>query len=59
MFTSADKALVSLIMAVLSLANLWAGFEPGANVTETTIGAALSLIWPILVWAIPNLPRVR
>jgi TRAP-type C4-dicarboxylate transport system permease large subunit len=55
MFTSIDKALVALIMAVLWLVNYFTGYTSG--VTEQTIAGLVGVLTPILVWLVPNKPR--
>jgi hypothetical protein len=52
MFTSIDKALVALIMSLLYLLNTFFGVSLGLN--ETQVATIISLLTPILVWAIPN-----
>jgi len=52
MFTSFDKALVALIMGVLSVANLWFGVDLG--ITPDAVTAVIAMLTPIIVWFIPN-----
>ena len=52
MYTSIDKALVALIMAIVSIANLLFGANIGIPVE--TVGTVVGLAAPILVWLIPN-----
>jgi len=52
MFTSWDKALVALIMAILYLLNMWTGWFGG--VTEESIGSIIAILTPIFVWLVPN-----
>ena len=81
MFTSYDKAITALIMAVLSIISIWMGWgsvesaaeavdhvqnaPDFANAVKPVIDAAesflppsvtsvISILTPILVWAIPN-----
>lgn len=56
MFTSMDKALVALIMSALFLINFFFGLNLGF-VTQETVATVVSLLTPILVWAIPNKPK--
>lgn len=52
MFTSVDKALTAIVMAVLYLLSTFAGLNFG--VSEATISAIIVALTPILVWLIPN-----
>lgn len=56
MFTSMDKALVALIMSAVFLLNFFFGLNLGF-VTQETVATVVSLLTPILVWAIPNKPK--
>lgn len=53
MFTSIDKALVALIMAVIWLVNFFFGYNL-SWITQETIATIVGLLTPILVWAVPN-----
>lgn len=53
MFTSIDKALVALIMAVIWLINFFFGYNL-SWITQETIATIVGLLTPILVWAVPN-----
>lgn len=53
MFTSIDKALTAMIMAVIFLLNYFFGFNLGW-LTADTIAAIVAALTPILVWAVPN-----
>lgn len=55
MFTSMDKALVALIMSAVFLLNFFFGINLGA-INQDTVATIVSLLTPILVWAIPNKP---
>lgn len=57
MFTSMDKALVALIMSGIFLLNFFFGINLG-TVSQETVATVVSLLTPILVWAIPNKPKV-
>ena len=57
MFTSMDKALVALIMSALFLLNFFFGLNLGF-LTQETVATVVGLLTPILVWAIPNKPKV-
>jgi hypothetical protein len=57
MFTSMDKALVALIMSALFLINFFFGLNLGF-VTQETVATVVGLLTPILVWAIPNKPKL-
>ena len=52
MFTSIDKALVALVMALVFLANEWLGLT--LNVSPERIEMIIALITPAMVWLIPN-----
>jgi hypothetical protein len=52
MFTSMDKAIVALIMGVLSILNLVWGINIG--VSAETVSAIIAAVTPILVYLIPN-----
>ena len=54
MFTSYDKALAALVLAILSIVNLLWGVDLFGAHTEEAIGVVLAILMPILVWAIPN-----
>jgi len=49
---SYSKAIVSIIMGALVIAEQWWGRELG--ISEEWVTTALAVIWPILVWIIPN-----
>ena len=57
MFTSMDKALVALIMSALFLLNFFFGLNLGF-LTQETVATVVGLLTPILVWAIPNKPKL-
>ena len=52
MFTSIDKALVAVIMALGYLASEFAGFNFG--LTESTVQTIVAVLSPALVWLVPN-----
>jgi hypothetical protein len=52
MFTSVDKALTAIVMAILYLLNTYGGIHVGLS--EDTVGAILAALTPLLVWLIPN-----
>lgn len=52
MFTTMDKALVALVMGLLSILNLMYGIDLG--VSPETISTIIAALTPILVWLIPN-----
>lgn len=54
MFTSMDKALVALVIAVLSIINLVWGIDLFGARSEETVGIIISVLMPILVYFIPN-----
>jgi len=49
---SYSKAIVSIIMGALVIVEQWFGRELG--ISEEWVTTALAVIWPILVWLIPN-----
>jgi len=56
MFTSIDKALVALIMAGVFIVNQYTGKH--INVSEQTLNSIFVILTPILVYLIPNKPKV-
>jgi hypothetical protein len=52
MFTSVDKALTAIVMAILYLLNALGGIDIGLS--EETVAAILAGLTPLLVWLIPN-----
>lgn len=52
MFTSIDKALVALIMAVIYLVNTFTPVDFG--VSHETVANIVAIITPVLVYLIPN-----
>lgn len=52
MFTTFDKALVALIMGLLSLLNLVFGIDLG--VSPEVVSAIVAAITPVLVYLVPN-----
>lgn len=52
MFTAIDKALVALVMGLLSILNLVFGIDLG--ITPETISVIIAAITPLLVWLVPN-----
>jgi len=52
MFTSIDKALTAMVMAVAYALNFFFGVELGWD--EETIGVVIAGLTPILVWLVPN-----
>lgn len=53
MFTSVDKAIAALILAILSLLNIF-GVTDVSPETATNINTGLAVLSPVLVWLIPN-----
>jgi len=47
-----NKAIVSIIMGILVIGEQWFGRDLG--ISEEWVTTALAVIWPILVWIIPN-----
>lgn len=54
MFTSFDKALVALILGVLSIVTTVWGVDWFDHVTEDAIAVIVGVLMPLLVWLIPN-----
>ena len=52
MFTSLDKALAALVMAVMFVLNNFFGINLGID--ETTVNTIIAAVTPFLVWLIPN-----
>ena len=57
MFTSVDKALVALIMALIWLINFFFGYNL-SWISQDTVATIVGLLTPILVWAVPNKPKI-
>jgi hypothetical protein len=55
MFTSIDKALVALVMAVLFMLNYFFGLSV-PFLSQDTVTTAIGLLTPILVYFVPNKP---
>ena len=56
MFTSLDKALVALIMAVVYFLNTFFGVSLGID--PATLSTIVVAITPILVYLLPNKPKI-
>lgn len=54
MFTTLDKALGALVLAVLSIANIIWGIDLFGEATEEWVGSLIAAITPLLVWLLPN-----
>jgi len=54
MFTTIDKAIAALVMAVLYLLNTFLGIDLGWS--DTTINTIIAAFTPLLVWLVPNKP---
>jgi hypothetical protein len=52
MMTTIDKALVALVLSLLSLLNLAFGIDLGVN--PEVVSALVAAVTPVLVWVIPN-----
>ncbi len=52
MFTTFDKALAALVMALIYMANTF--LNTGLTISEETVNTVISLITPVLVWLVPN-----
>ena len=55
MFTQLDKALVALVMSVLSILNLVFGINFGMD--PAVISSIIAALTPVLVYWIPNKPK--
>ena len=53
MFTTIDKALVALVMAVLFTLNYFFGINV-PFLSQDTVTTAISLLTPVLVYFVPN-----
>ena len=54
MFTSIDKAIVAIVMGVLSLLNLFFGWA--APIDPATLQIIITALTPLFVWWVPNKP---
>lgn len=54
MFTSIDKALVAIVMAVIYILNTYFGFHLG--VSEQLLNTIVAIVTPLLVYLVPNKP---
>lgn len=54
MFTSLDKALVALVMAVLAILNQAFGLATPSFMTEGNVTLIIAAITPLLVYIVPN-----
>ena len=52
MFTTIDKALIAIVMGVLSLLNLLFGINFGID--PAALSSIIAALTPVLVWLIPN-----
>lgn len=52
MFTSLDKALIALVMGILSILNLVFGFNLGID--PAVVSSIIAALTPVLVYYIPN-----
>jgi|HubBroStandDraft_3_1064219.scaffolds.fasta_scaffold525113_3 hypothetical protein len=58
MFTSMDKALAALVMAILSIITLWTGWGLDLSVVaDDRLASAFAILSPIAVYFIPNRAR--
>lgn len=57
MFTSADKALAAIVMALAFLANAWFHISIPGWLTPDNVNQVLAVLTPILVYVIPNKPK--
>jgi hypothetical protein len=54
MYTSLDKALVALVMAVLAILNQAFGIVTPSFLSEGNVTAIIAALTPLLVYLIPN-----
>lgn len=54
MYTTFDKTIVGIIMGGIALANM---FGVHFGVSESTVTAIISVLTPLLVYLVPNLPK--
>lgn len=52
MFTTVDKALVAVVMALVFLLNHFTSFHFALD--EGTVTSIVGVLTPILVWLVPN-----
>jgi hypothetical protein len=58
MFTSMDKALGALVMAILSIITIWTGWGLDLSlIADERLASALAILTPIVVYFVPN--RIR
>lgn len=57
MFTTADKAIVAIVMGVCFLLQSWFHIQIPGFINADNITQALALLTPILVYLIPNKPK--
>lgn len=54
MYTALDKAIVACVMGILGLIGvIW---HP-VNISPETVATVVSIVTPILVYLVPNLPK--
>jgi hypothetical protein len=54
MFSSFDKSVVALVMAGIGLANVF-GLHWG--ISQDTVTTIVTVLTPLLVYVVPNLPK--
>ncbi|MGD9742763.1 MAG: hypothetical protein AB7F08_10190 [Dongiaceae bacterium] len=52
MFTSIDKAIAAVLMALIFLANNLLGWNLGLG--EDAVNAIAAVMTPLLIWLVPN-----
>ena len=57
MFTSLDKALVALVLAVLAILNQAFGIATPSFMTEGNVTMIIAALTPLLVYVVPNKPK--
>lgn len=55
MFSTIDKALVALVMAVIYIINTVWGIDWFDHITEEYVGVIIAVLTPLFVWLTPNL----
>jgi hypothetical protein len=54
MFSSADKAMVAIVMGALFIITTIWGEGWWSHATEETVGVIIGVLTPLLVWLVPN-----
>lgn len=57
MFTSADKAIVAVVMGICFLLQSWFHLTIPGFITADNITQLLAVLTPVLVYLLPNKPK--